>query len=182
MMPETRPSTLTIDVSPNNDWSMVKVWYGPTGGLGTSAYPTKGAKLRLSSQGVESPRLLDRSGEGHDARNPAIVARNQTLTIDVSPNNDWSMVKVWYGPTGGLGTSAYPKLRLSSQGVESPRLLDRSGEGHDARNPAIVARSDERDVRAIDVSPNNDWSMVKVWYGPTGGLGTSAYPTKGRGR
>jgi len=37
----------------------------------------------------------------------------------------------------------------------------------------------ERDVRAIDVSPNNDWSMVKAWYGPTGGLGTSAYPTKG---
>ena len=37
----------------------------------------------------------------------------------------------------------------------------------------------ERDVRAVDVSPNNDWSMVKVWYGPNGGLGTSAYPTKG---
>ena len=37
----------------------------------------------------------------------------------------------------------------------------------------------ERDVRAIDISPNNDWSMVKVWYGPNGGLGTSAYPTKG---
>ncbi len=37
----------------------------------------------------------------------------------------------------------------------------------------------ERDVRAVDISPNNDWSMVKVWYGPNGGLGTSAYPTKG---
>lgn len=37
----------------------------------------------------------------------------------------------------------------------------------------------ERDVRAIDVSENGDWSMVKVWYGPQGGLGTSAYPTKG---
>lgn len=37
----------------------------------------------------------------------------------------------------------------------------------------------ERDVRAVDISPNGDWSMVKVWYGPQGGLGTSAYPTKG---
>ena len=37
----------------------------------------------------------------------------------------------------------------------------------------------ERDVRAIDISPNGDWSMVKVWYGPQGDLGTSAYPTKG---
>ena len=37
----------------------------------------------------------------------------------------------------------------------------------------------ERDVRAIDVSPNGDWSMVKVWYAPNGGLGTSDYPTNG---
>jgi surface antigen len=37
----------------------------------------------------------------------------------------------------------------------------------------------ERDVRAIDVSAAGDWSMVKVWYGPQQGLGTSAYPTHG---
>ena len=37
----------------------------------------------------------------------------------------------------------------------------------------------ETNVRAIDVSANGDWSMVKVWYGPQGGLGTTAYPTKG---
>jgi surface antigen len=29
----------------------------------------------------------------------------------------------------------------------------------------------ERNVRAVDVSPNNDWTDVRVWYGPTGGLG-----------
>ena len=29
----------------------------------------------------------------------------------------------------------------------------------------------ERDVRAIDVSPNNDWTDVRVWYGPIGDLG-----------
>jgi len=37
----------------------------------------------------------------------------------------------------------------------------------------------ETDVRAVDVSPSGDWSMVKVWYGPQGSLGTSAYPTHG---
>ncbi len=37
----------------------------------------------------------------------------------------------------------------------------------------------ERNVRAIDVSPAGDWSMVKVWYAPQGGLGTSDYPTNG---
>ena len=37
----------------------------------------------------------------------------------------------------------------------------------------------ERDVRAIDVSAAGDWSAVKVWYGPQGGLGTSSHPTLG---
>lgn len=37
----------------------------------------------------------------------------------------------------------------------------------------------EQDVRAIDVSDAGDWSRVKVWFGPVGGLGTSAYPTNG---
>lgn len=37
----------------------------------------------------------------------------------------------------------------------------------------------ERAARAVDVSEAGDWSMVKVWYGPNGGLGTSAYPTRG---
>jgi surface antigen len=37
----------------------------------------------------------------------------------------------------------------------------------------------ERDVRAVDVSAAGDWSLVKVWYAPQHGLGTSAYPTSG---
>lgn len=37
----------------------------------------------------------------------------------------------------------------------------------------------ETNVRAVDVSPNGDWSQVKVWYAPTGGLGTTVYPVKG---
>lgn len=37
----------------------------------------------------------------------------------------------------------------------------------------------ERNVRAIDVSPNNDWTDVRVWYGPIGDLGLRANPAKG---
>lgn len=37
----------------------------------------------------------------------------------------------------------------------------------------------EKDVRAIDVSPANDWSQVRVWYGPIGGIGTTAWPVHG---
>ena len=29
------------------------------------------------------------------------------------------------------------------------------------------------------MSPAGDWSQVKVWYAPTGDLGTTVYPTKG---
>ena len=37
----------------------------------------------------------------------------------------------------------------------------------------------EHDVRAIDVSDAGDWSRVRVWYGPTGDLGTRVNPTFG---
>ncbi|WP_448661931.1 CHAP domain-containing protein [Sphingomonas sp. CJ20] len=37
----------------------------------------------------------------------------------------------------------------------------------------------ERDVRAVDVSAAGDWSEVRVWFAPVGGLGTSTYPVNG---
>ena len=37
----------------------------------------------------------------------------------------------------------------------------------------------ERDVRAVDVSSRGDWSEVRVWFGPVGGLGTSSYRANG---
>ena len=37
----------------------------------------------------------------------------------------------------------------------------------------------ENDVRAVDVSPDNDWSEVRVWYAPLGGLGTTHWPVNG---
>lgn len=37
----------------------------------------------------------------------------------------------------------------------------------------------EQNVRAFDVSENNDWSRVRVWYGPLGDLGTTEWPVRG---
>jgi len=37
----------------------------------------------------------------------------------------------------------------------------------------------EYSARAVDVSAAGDWSEVKVWYGPQGGLGTTTYATNG---
>jgi len=37
----------------------------------------------------------------------------------------------------------------------------------------------ENDVRAIDVSPNNDWSQVRVWYAPIQALGGTSWPVEG---
>lgn len=37
----------------------------------------------------------------------------------------------------------------------------------------------ERGVKAIDVSPANDWSEVRVWYAPLQDIGTTAWPVEG---
>ena len=37
----------------------------------------------------------------------------------------------------------------------------------------------ERNVRAVDVSPNNDWTQVRVWYAPINDLGRTAWPVDG---
>ncbi|MCJ2187906.1 CHAP domain-containing protein [Novosphingobium beihaiensis] len=37
----------------------------------------------------------------------------------------------------------------------------------------------ERDVTALDVSPENDWSEVRIWYGPSQNLGATHWPVAG---
>jgi surface antigen len=37
----------------------------------------------------------------------------------------------------------------------------------------------EQDVTLFDVSPDGDWSVVKVWYRDNDGLGGSVYPVNG---
>ena len=37
----------------------------------------------------------------------------------------------------------------------------------------------EDNVRVVDVSPDNDWSEVRVWYAPIGDLGGTHWPVQG---
>jgi surface antigen len=37
----------------------------------------------------------------------------------------------------------------------------------------------EKAVKIIDVSKNNDWTRVRVWYHPTADIGQTVYPVKG---
>lgn len=37
----------------------------------------------------------------------------------------------------------------------------------------------EDNVRAVDVSPDNDWSEVRVWFAPIAALGATAWPVEG---
>jgi surface antigen len=37
----------------------------------------------------------------------------------------------------------------------------------------------ERNVTALDVSPENDWSEVRIWYAPSNNLGASHWPVAG---
>lgn len=37
----------------------------------------------------------------------------------------------------------------------------------------------ERNVTALDVSADNDWSQVRIWYGPSRGLGNTHWPVSG---
>ena len=37
----------------------------------------------------------------------------------------------------------------------------------------------ENNVRVLDVSPDNDWSRVRVWYSPLAQLGTTEWPAHG---
>lgn len=37
----------------------------------------------------------------------------------------------------------------------------------------------EENVKVVDVSPDNDWSQVRVWYAPLGALGGTHWPVEG---
>ena len=37
----------------------------------------------------------------------------------------------------------------------------------------------EEDVRAVDMSEDNDWSRVRVWYTPNEALGSTEWPVHG---
>ena len=72
-------------------------------------------------------------------------------------------------------------MRLGHVAVVSQVLTDRIIQVTHANWSLIGGRRGqvEKDVTVVDVSDAGDWSRVKVWFDPTGALGTTTYPTYG---
>ena len=73
------------------------------------------------------------------------------------------------------------RMRLGHVAVVSDVLTDRIVQiTHANWSPIEGSRGKvEKDVTLVDVSPEGNWSEVKVWYDPSRDLGGSTYPTYG---
>ena len=73
------------------------------------------------------------------------------------------------------------RMRLGHVAVVSQVLTDRIVQiTHANWSPIEGSRGKvEKDVTLVDVSPQGDWSQVKVWYDPNRDLGGSTYQTYG---
>jgi surface antigen len=99
----------------------------------------------------------------------------------------------WDGAAGKYARGAEPqaksvlvfrktgRMTRGHIGVVSQVLTDRVIQMTHANWSPIDGRRGqvEEDVTVIDVSPANDWSVVKVWFDPTKDIGGSVYPTYG---
>ena len=109
----------------------------------------------------------------------------QISGIDIRGNAD-----TWWGQAAGryerghapkvgavLAFAASHRMRVGHVAMVSKVLGEREvllTHANWSRRGAV-----ETDVRAIDVSPAGDWTMVKVWYAPQHGIGTTAYAARG---
>jgi surface antigen len=73
------------------------------------------------------------------------------------------------------------RMRLGHVAVVSQVLTDRVVQiTHANWSPIEGSRGQvEKDVTVVDVSPDGDWSQVKVWYDPNRDLGGSTYAVHG---
>ncbi len=95
----------------------------------------------------------------------------------------------WWGAARGR----YAEVAVPAPGsVLVFRRTDRLPSGHLAVVSAVVSARQVLVTEAnwlpyritsnqpvLDVSPGNDWTSVRVWWPPSGGWGTTTYPTYG---
>jgi surface antigen len=88
-----------------------------------------------------------------------------------------------YTPKAGAVLCFRPtgRMRLGHVAVVSQVLTDRVIQISHANWSLIDGERGhvERNVTVVDVSPNGDWSEVKVWNDPSHNLGGTVYPTYG---
>src|ERR1700712_1581935 len=103
-------------------------WDGAAGRYERSSQPSPGAVLvfrrsgRLPSGHVSVVARLQSAREilvTHANWMHGRIARNEPV-VDVSSGNDWSAVRVWWEPSGALGTTTYPTFGFIAP-TPSPR-------------------------------------------------------------
>jgi surface antigen len=123
------------------------------------------------------------------------VARGRILQCvpfarQVSGIEIYGNAKTWWGQAAGrydrgqqprvgavMALPSHGKMRLGHVATVSQIVNDRElllTHANWSRRGGI-----ERNVRAIDVSANGDWSRVRIWYARNGDLGTTSYPVSG---
>lgn len=70
-------------------------------------YRNRTGHLSVVTRVVSSREVRVDHANWASGRNRGRIARDQPV-VDVSPNNDWSLVRVWYPPVNNLGRSTYP--------------------------------------------------------------------------
>jgi hypothetical protein len=94
-------------------------WAGAAGSYGRARQPVPGAVLVLARSGrlpnghvavvlrqIDS-RTIMVAHANWGSRGDKGRVESEVPVIDVSPGNDWTMVRVWYAPIGGVGTTSY---------------------------------------------------------------------------
>ncbi|GAA0613344.1 hypothetical protein GCM10009422_05370 [Brevundimonas kwangchunensis] len=77
-----------------------------------------------------------------------------------------------------LSFASSGRMRLGHVAVVSEILTDRVIRVTHANWGGSRGKVEEN-VTVVDVSDDNDWTEVKVWYNPIHDLGTTVYPTNG---
>jgi hypothetical protein len=75
------------DVSEDNDWSKVRIWYAPIGKLGTTAFPVNGF-IYPAQQVSKTGRQWASSKSGHGSRQPNRTFLGRSLRAELAQTAD----------------------------------------------------------------------------------------------
>jgi len=161
--------------------------------------PLLGLPLMAVSIAISAPAMAETSFDNAGANGPA--GRELPAYLQCVPYaREQSGIKIygdahtWWGQAEGrFDRGSSPKIGavMAFQPHRNMRLghvaaVSRIIDGrtvllrHSNWSPINGRRGQiEKDVRAVDVSPNNDWSQVRVWYHPSQALGKTAWPIHG---
>ena len=156
---------------------IVAVILAPQTSANAESYPDRGA-VRASASGKELPPYLQ-----------CVPYARQVSGIQLygDAHSWWDQAEGKYrrgnSPKVGAVLAFQPHRNMQlghvaavSKVIDSRTVLLR----HANWSPINGRRGQiENDVKAIDISPRNDWSEVRVWYHPIQALGTTPWPTHG---